>query len=70
MGLRARRNTTDEGEQDIEECIQTPTDYPDTPLTQLGTRSFPAYLSMGKAGMVIEGGTGPTTDIIVDQLEH
>jgi hypothetical protein len=26
---------------------------------QLGTPSFPAYLSMGEVGMIIEGGTGP-----------
>ena len=39
-------------------------------LTQLGTMSFPSYLSMGKLGMIIEGGTGPTTDIIVEQLDY
>jgi len=38
-------------------------------LFQLGTPSFPAYLSMGEAGMIIEGGTGPTFNIIVDQIE-
>ena len=36
---------------------------------QLGTPSFPAYLSLGEQGMIIEGGTGPTTDIIVKQIE-
>jgi glyoxylase-like metal-dependent hydrolase (beta-lactamase superfamily II) len=35
---------------------------------QLGTPSFPAYLSMGEIGMIIEGGTGPTFQIIVDQI--
>ena len=38
-------------------------------LYQLGTLSFPAYLSMGEVGMIIEGGTGPTFDIIVDQIK-
>ena len=36
---------------------------------QLGTPSFPAYLSMGDVGMIVEGGTGPTFDIIVSQIE-
>lgn len=39
-------------------------------LFQLGTKSFPAYLSMGDIGMIIEGGTGPTWDIIVSQVEN
>lgn len=38
-------------------------------LFQLGTHSFPVYLSMGEEGMIIEGGTGPTFDIIVSQLK-
>jgi glyoxylase-like metal-dependent hydrolase (beta-lactamase superfamily II) len=38
-------------------------------LFQLGTKSFPVYLSMGKEGMIIEGGTGPTYDIIVSQID-
>jgi glyoxylase-like metal-dependent hydrolase (beta-lactamase superfamily II) len=38
-------------------------------LFQLGVSSFPAYLSMGEIGMIIEGGTGPTTDIIISQVE-
>lgn len=38
-------------------------------LLQLGTRSFPVYLSMGKIGMIIEGGTGPTAEIIARQVE-
>ena len=38
-------------------------------LFQLGTPSFPAYLSMGEVGMIIEGGTGPTFGIIVSQIE-
>lgn len=37
-------------------------------LFRLGTKSFPAYLSMGEEGMIIEGGTGPTFDIIVSQI--
>jgi glyoxylase-like metal-dependent hydrolase (beta-lactamase superfamily II) len=35
---------------------------------QLGTPSFPVYLSMGEEGMIIEGGTGPTFNIIVEQI--
>ncbi len=42
------------------------------PLTsrfyRLGTASFPAFLSMGKVGMIIEGGTGPTFELIVQQI--
>jgi glyoxylase-like metal-dependent hydrolase (beta-lactamase superfamily II) len=38
-------------------------------LFQLGTPAFPAYLSMGERGMIIEGGTGPTFTIMVDQIE-
>lgn len=38
-------------------------------LFQLGTNSFPVYLSMGEYGMIIEGGTGPTFDIIVSQID-
>ncbi len=38
-------------------------------LYQLGTPSFPAYLSMGEVGMIIEGGTGPTFGIIMSQIE-
>lgn len=36
---------------------------------QLGTPAFPVYLSMGEEGMLIEGGTGPTFNIIVKQIE-
>jgi len=36
---------------------------------QLGTPAFPAFLSMGETGMLIEGGTGPTFQIIVDQIK-
>ena len=39
-------------------------------LFQLGTPSFPVYLSMGDEGMIIEGGTGATFDIIVSQLDY
>lgn len=38
-------------------------------LFQLGVRSFPAYLSMGQIGMIIEGGTGATAEIIARQVE-
>jgi glyoxylase-like metal-dependent hydrolase (beta-lactamase superfamily II) len=37
---------------------------------QLGTPSYPAYLSMGDSGMIIEGGTGATFPIIVDQVKE
>lgn len=37
-------------------------------LFQLGTKSFPVYLSMGEEGMIIEGGTGPTFEIILSQI--
>ena len=37
---------------------------------QLGTPSFPAYLSLGEDGMIIEGGTGATFKIIVDQIKE
>jgi len=36
---------------------------------QLGTKQFPAYLSIGDVGMIIEGGTGATTEIIMKQIE-
>src|SRR4030043_192087 len=36
---------------------------------QLGTPAFPAYLSMGEVGMIIEGGTGPTFEIISSQID-
>lgn len=38
-------------------------------LFQLGTPAFPAYLSMGEEGMIIEGGTGATFLIMVDQIK-
>jgi glyoxylase-like metal-dependent hydrolase (beta-lactamase superfamily II) len=37
---------------------------------QLGVPSFPAYLSLGDNGMILEGGTGATFRIIVDQVEQ
>lgn len=37
---------------------------------QLGTPSFPAYLSVGDTAMIIEGGTGATFSIIVDQIKE
>ncbi len=37
---------------------------------QLGTPSYPAYLSMGDDGMIIEGGVGLTFTIIVDQIKE
>jgi glyoxylase-like metal-dependent hydrolase (beta-lactamase superfamily II) len=48
------------------------TKHPPISLTpnfyQLGTPAFPAFLSMGEFGMLIEGGTGPTFPIIVEQI--
>lgn len=38
-------------------------------LFQLGTPAFPAYLSMGEDGMIIEGGTGPTFQIMLSQIK-
>jgi len=35
---------------------------------QLGTPFFPVYLSVGDDAMIIEGGTGATYNIIVDQI--
>lgn len=35
---------------------------------QLGTHSFPMYLSVGENAMIIEGGTGSTYSLIVDQI--
>jgi glyoxylase-like metal-dependent hydrolase (beta-lactamase superfamily II) len=40
-----------------------------TSFYQLGTPSFPAYLSLGDDGMIIEGGTGATFTIIVEQIK-
>jgi glyoxylase-like metal-dependent hydrolase (beta-lactamase superfamily II) len=37
---------------------------------QLGTPSYPAYLTMGDSGMIIEGGTGATFPILVDQIKE
>ena len=47
--------------------------YPDpTVITsdfyRLGTPAFPAFLSIGKVGMIIEGGTGPTFPVIIQQI--
>ena len=36
---------------------------------QLGTPAFPAFLSVGEVGMIIEGGTGPTFPIITSQID-
>src|SRR3989304_9691718 len=50
---------------------KTPSPIKITPhFYQLGTPSFPAYLSLGKDAMVIEGGTGPTYAFIVEQIEE
>jgi glyoxylase-like metal-dependent hydrolase (beta-lactamase superfamily II) len=38
-------------------------------LYQLGTVKFPVYLSLGREAMLIEGGTGPSASIIVQQLQ-
>ncbi len=37
---------------------------------QLGTHTFPVYLSVGKEAMIIEGGTGATADLIVEQIKE
>ncbi len=37
---------------------------------QLGMPSFPVYLSMGDYGMIIEGGTGATSSIIIEQIKE
>jgi glyoxylase-like metal-dependent hydrolase (beta-lactamase superfamily II) len=46
--------------------------YPPIALTSnlfhLGTPAFPAFLSLGEIGMLIEGGTGPTFPIVVEQI--
>jgi glyoxylase-like metal-dependent hydrolase (beta-lactamase superfamily II) len=39
-------------------------------LFQLGTPAFPTYLSLGEEGMIIEGGTGSTFLIMVDQIKR
>ncbi|MCP4578642.1 MAG: MBL fold metallo-hydrolase [Deltaproteobacteria bacterium] len=36
---------------------------------RLGTTAFPAFLSLGKVGIIIEGGTGPTFEMIVEQVK-
>lgn len=36
---------------------------------RLGTVAFPAFLSLGKVGMIIEGGTGPTFEMILKQIK-
>ncbi len=38
-------------------------------LFQVGTPAFPAYLSVGEECMLVEGGTGATFGIIVDQIK-
>ncbi len=38
-------------------------------LFQLGTPAFPVYLSMGEEGMIIEGGTGATFPMMVNQIK-
>lgn len=35
---------------------------------QLGTPDFPSYLSLGRDGLLIEGGTGATFSIMVEQI--
>ena len=37
-------------------------------LYRLGTAAFPAYLSLGKDAMIIEGGIGATFNIMVSQI--
>ena len=36
---------------------------------QIGTPNYPAYLTLGDDGMIIEGGTGATYPILVEQIE-
>jgi 2-aminobenzoylacetyl-CoA thioesterase len=36
---------------------------------QLGTPDFPSYLSLGTDGLLVEGGTGATFSIMVEQIE-
>jgi glyoxylase-like metal-dependent hydrolase (beta-lactamase superfamily II) len=48
--------------------------YDAIPIThnfyQLGTPAYPAYLSIGSDAMIIEGGTGSTYSILVNQIEQ
>jgi glyoxylase-like metal-dependent hydrolase (beta-lactamase superfamily II) len=37
---------------------------------RLGTPAFPVYLSLGDYGMIIEGGTGATSTIIIEQIKE
>ena len=37
---------------------------------QLGTPAYPAYLSVGEYAMLIEGGIGATSALIVKQLQE
>lgn len=37
---------------------------------QLGTTFFPMYLSIGEDAMLLEGGTGGTTGIIIEQIQE
>ena len=37
---------------------------------QLGTPFFPVYLSLGKDAMLLEGGTGATVAIMLEQLNE
>jgi glyoxylase-like metal-dependent hydrolase (beta-lactamase superfamily II) len=41
-----------------------------TNFFQLGTPAFPVYLSMGEVGLLIEGGTGPTFNIVIEQIKQ
>jgi len=41
-----------------------------TSFCRLGTPPFPAYLSLGDYGMIIEGGTGATATIIIEQIKE
>jgi glyoxylase-like metal-dependent hydrolase (beta-lactamase superfamily II) len=56
-----------------EERILTPKNHQPIQITphlyQLGIPNFPAYLSLGEKAMLIEGGTGATSDIILKQIE-
>ncbi len=37
---------------------------------QLGTHTFPVYLSVGREAMIIEGGTGATSEIVIEQIKE
>ncbi len=48
--------------------------YKPFPITsnffQLGTPAYPAYLSIGERAMIIEGGIGATSSLVINQVEQ